>query len=513
MSIRSNIYSAFSTKLIKEIDELRKNPFPYQVQTFENLMTNGAQTFFGQEHSFHRVSKYRDYQNFIHIHQYEDLLPYIERIRRGESNVLWNQPITWFAKSSGTSGTKSKFIPISLDSLRQCHYKGMRSLMAVYLKNNPKSRLFNGKSLTLGGSCTIDQNGHTRYGDLSAILLANSPRIAEWFRTPPKSMALHDHFEEKVIKIAKYVANQDITNFSGVPSWNLVLMRKILALTGKSNLLELWPKLELFMHGGISFEPYRKQYNRLIPSPDMHYVNTYNASEGFFAFQDDPQDPALLLLPNVGIFYEFIPFKQLDQAIGGSFVHFDTMESVQTGVDYAVVISTNGGLWRYLIGDTIRFTSLLPHKFIITGRTKLFINVFGEELMIDHAEKALVSACNQHRASVSDYTVAPVFMGVEAKGAHEWLVEFEQPPADLQAFARDVDRMLCQLNSDYEAKRAHNATMLPLKMQALEKGCFFRWMQRNNKLGGQHKVPRLSGSRDYVEALLALNRQIKKING
>jgi len=514
VSILCNIYSAFSTSLLKEIDELKKNPLPFQNQVFNNLITNGAQTFFGQEHSFHRVHKLSDYQKFIRLHQYEDLLPYVERIRRGESNVLWNQPINWFARSSGTSDTKSKYIPLSTNSLQQCHFKGMRSLIAAYLINNPKSKLFNGKSLTLGGSCAIDTDGdgRTHYGDLSAILLANGPRVAELFRTPPKSLALHDHFEEKLTRISKYVATQNITNFAGVPSWNLVLMRKVLAQTGKNNLLELWPKLELFMHGGISFEPYRKQFSRLIPSPNMHYVETYNASEGFFAFQDDPLDQAMLLLPNIGVFYEFIPLKQLNEALNGSFTHFDTFESVQTGIDYAMVISTNGGLWRYLIGDTVRFTSLLPHRLIITGRTKLFINAFGEELMIGHAEKALASACAQHNALVSDYTVAPIFMGAEAKGAHEWLVEFEQTPADLQAFARDVDAALCRFNSDYEAKRAHNATMLPLKMHSLEKGCFFRWMQRNNKLGGQHKVPRLSGSRDYIESLLALNKQLKRIN-
>ena len=444
MSIRCNIYAAFSATLLKEIDALKKNPLPFQSQVFNTLMTSGSQTFFGQEHSFHRIHKYSDYQKFIRLHQYEDLLPYIERIRRGESNVLWNQPTPWFAKSSGTSGTKSKYIPLSSDALQQCHFKGMRSLLAVYLKNNPKSKLFNGKSLTLGGSCTIDTegNGQTRSGDLSAILMANAPRMAEWFRSPPKSMALHNNFEEKLTSVAKYVANQNITNFSGIPSWNLMLMRKVLAHTGKSNLLELWPRLELFMHGGINFEPYRKQYSRLIPSPDMHYMETYNASEGFFALQDDPEDPAMLLLPNVGIFYEFVPLKQLNEAINGSFIYFDTLESVKKGVDYAIVISTNGGLWRYLIGDTVRFTSLLPHKMIITGRTKLFINVFGEELMIDHAEKALSSACSQHRALVSDYTVAPVFMGADTKGAHEWLVEFEQAPADLPLFARDVDKAL-----------------------------------------------------------------------
>jgi hypothetical protein len=386
----------------------------------------------------------------------------------------------------------------------------MRTILAVYFDNYPQSKLFNGKALTMGGSCKIDEIGlgKTRYGDLSAILLSNSPGWAEWFRTPPKQMVLQDNFEQKITRMADYIASQNITNFSGVPSWNLVLLRKMLAQTGKSNLLEIWPNLELFMHGGICFEPYREQYLQLIPSPDMHYMETYNASEGFFALQDDPFDSGMLLLPNCGVFYEFIPLKRLHEAIEGSFIHFDTMESVQTGVEYAMVISTNGGLWRYLIGDTVRFTSLLPHKIVITGRTKLFINAFGEELMIDHAEKALVESCSKHRAVVSDFTVAPIFMDNYAKGAHEWLIEFETPPSDLTLFASDLDVALCRQNSDYEAKRAQNATMLPLTMVVLEKGCFYRWMEQRNRLGGQNKVPRLHGTGTHVEELLAINKTL-----
>jgi len=515
MSLFCNLYRAFSTRLMKEIDVVRKNPFLFQAKTFDSLVTHGGETFFGWEHSFHQISGYSDFQKFVPLYRYEDLAPYITRIRRGEPNILWNQKTTWFARSSGTSGNKSKFIPITPDALRQCHSKGMLSILAVYLQNNPKSKLFNGKALTLGGSCTIDEDGSggTYYGDLSAILLSHSPRWAEYFRTPPKSMILQDHFERKIAQMAAYIKTQNVTNFSGVPSWNLVLMRKVLEITGKSNLLELWPKLELFIHGGISFDPYREQYRQLIPTPDMHYVETYNASEGFFALQDDPTDPAMLLLPNVGVFYEFIPLKRLNDALNGSFIHFDTMESVQTGVDYAIVISTNGGLWRYLIGDTVRFTSLLPHRIIITGRTQLFINAFGEELMIDQAEKALAAACAQHRAVVNNFTVAPIFMDDRARGAHEWLVEFEEPPVDLQTFAHDLDEALCQRNTDYEAKRAFSVTMLPLKIHALEQGCFYRWLQQQDKLGGQHKVPRLSGSREHVEALLALNEEIKRMNG
>jgi len=512
--ILNRIYSLASKHLLKEVEAVRKDPRPFQIKTFEHLIHHGAKTLFGKEHHFASITDYRDFQKNVGLHQYEDMLPYIEQIRGGASCILWDQKVKWFAKSSGTSGTKSKYIPIPASALRQCHYKGMHTVMTVYLDNYPNSKVFYGKSLTLGGSCSIDEAGigNTRYGDLSAILLSNTPSWTEWIRTPPRSMVLQDDFEKKVAQMAAYIGTQNITNFSGVPSWYLVLMRRVLANTGKSNLLELWPNLQLFIHGGISFEPYREQYRQLIPSSDMHYMESYNASEGFFAVQDDPHDSGMLLLPNCGVFYEFIPLKQLDQALNCSFIHYHTMESVQKGVDYAIVISTNGGLWRYLIGDTVRFTSLYPHKIIITGRTKLFINAFGEELMIDHAEKALVESCRLHHTVVSEFTVAPIFMDDRAKGAHEWVIEFELPPTDLALFASNLDRALCNQNSDYEAKRTHNATMLPLKMHSLEKGCFYLWMQQNNKLGGQHKVPRLSGSRKYIEEILTINENLKETN-
>jgi len=489
------------------VEEIRKDPLPFQAKTFTHLIQNGEKTLFGKGHHLHATIRLHDFQKQIGLHQYDDLLPYVEQIRTGTQDVLWNQPVRWFAQSSGTGGTKSKYIPVTHEALRQCHYKGMRTVVAVYLDNYPDSRFLQGKGLTLGGSCKVDErgDGKARYGDLSAVLLSNSPQWTEWIRTPPRRMVLQDDFEKKIGEIAPYIATQNITNFSGVPSWNLVLLRKLLDYTGKNNILELWPNLELFIHGGISFAPYREQYRQLIPSPQMHYMETYNASEGFFALQDDPSDNGMLLLPNCGVFYEFIPLKRLREAIDGAYFDFETMEHVQKGVDYAMVISTNGGLWRYMIGDTVRFTSLFPHKVIITGRTKLFINAFGEELMIDHAEKALVESCNAHNATISDFTVAPIFMDRQAKGAHEWLIEFEVPPADLTLFAADLDSALCRYNSDYEAKRAHNATMFPLKLHVLERGCFYLWMEQKNQLGGQHKVPRLHQARAHIEELLAIN--------
>ena len=514
MSTLGNIYLLASTQHLKEVEAIRKDPFAFQVKTFNRLIHTGKNTLFGKENHFDSISNYSDFQKRVRLHLYEDLLPYIDQIRKGASDILWEGKVKWFSKSSGTSGTKSKYIPITMDSLHRCHYKGMRTVLAVYLRNYPNSKLFNGKSLTLGGSCDIDEmgGGKSRYGDLSAILLSNSPLWAERVRTPPRAMALQGDFESKVNRMATFIGAQNVTNFSGVPSWNLVLMRSVLAHTKKNNLLELWPNLELFMHGGINFEPYRQQYRQLIPSPEMHYMETYNASEGFFALQDDPSDPGMLLLSNCNIFYEFIPLKHLEEALHGSYIHFETLENVQKDIDYALVISTSGGLWRYLIGDTVRFTSLLPHRIVITGRTKLFINAFGEELMIDHAEKALVECCNVHAAVISDFMVAPIFMDNSAKGAHEWLIEFENPPKDMALFASDLDKALCKQNSDYEAKRANNATMLPLTLHALEKGCFYRWMQQNHKLGGQHKVPRLEGKREHVEELLKLNETLKEVH-
>ena len=508
MSLLTKIYSLGSQSLLRDLDAARKDPCAFQHQVFKTLLQNGEQSTFGKEHHFYSIGGLSTFQQRLPLQQYEDLAPYIQRLRKGESNVLWNQKTQWFAKSSGTSGSKSKFIPLTPDALYHCHYRGMQTVLASYIRNHPKSRLFNGKSLTLGGSCRIDEDGkgQSRYGDLSAILLSNSPALAEHFRTPPRKIALQDNFEKKVDDIARYIARQSLSSFSGVPSWNLVLLRKVLEYANKDHLLDVWPRLELFIHGGINFEPYREQYRQLIPSDRMHYVETYNASEGFFALQDQPDDPGMLLLPHCGVFYEFIPLKRLSEALSGSYCNFLTMENVCVDEDYALVISTNGGLWRYLIGDTIRFSSLYPHRLIITGRTKLFINAFGEELMIEHAEKALAACCQKHQALVSEFTVAPVFMDERAKGAHQWLIEFAQAPADTAAFAWDLDQAVCSQNSDYEAKRAGNATMLPLQLQVLPSGMFYAWLKERGRLGGQHKVPRLSGSREYADELLALSQ-------
>lgn len=508
MSITTFIFRQLSKGRLSVLDKTRQDPWYFQRECFENLLSAGKETSFGKEHNLALVKSVRNFQKSVPLRNYDAFEPYIERLRAGEDYVLWNQKVKWFAKSSGTSSSKSKFIPITEESLNNCHYSGMKTLLASYTDTNPDSCIFDGKALTLGGSATIDERGfgNTSYGDLSAILLKNSPSWAELRRVPSKTIALMSDFEKKVEAMSRVAINEDITNFSGVPSWNLVLMNKILEISGKNNLLEIWPNLELFMHGGISFDPYKEIYRKLIPTSKMNYRENYNASEGYFGFQDDPADESMLLLVDNGIFYEFIPMEKLDKALKGEFIDFDTIESVEKDINYAVVLTTNGGLWRYLLGDAIMFTSMRPHKFVITGRTQLFINAFGEELMINNAEKALAKTCSEKGAEVSNYTVAPVFMENGGKGSHQWVIEFAKSPVDLEDFAEELDKNISYFNSDYEAKRRNNATMVRLTITPVATGTFYKWMGSRGKLGGQNKVPRLFNKRDYVEQLLAINK-------
>lgn len=506
MSFTSKLYSLISKNRLKSIDLSRKNPELFQRKLFNELIKRGAKTEFGKEHNFEAINSIDKYGQNVPLRDYNMFEPYIERVRKQEKNVLWDTPVKWFAKSSGTSSSKSKFIPITKDSLQNCHYSGMKKMIATYIDNNPMSQLFDGDALTLGGSVTVDELGFGKssYGDLSAVLLKNSPLFVEMRRVPKRKIALLPDFEQKVDIICKNALKYNVTNFSGVPSWNMVLFRKILDYTGKTNLKELWPNLELFMHGGINFEPYRNEYKKII-SGEMNYMENYNASEGYFAFQDDPLDKSMLLLTDNGIFYEFIPMEKLEAALAGSFNSFNTVEDVKTGINYAIVITTNGGLWRYLIGDSIKFTSLKPHKFIITGRTQLFINTFGEELMIHNAEHALTKACQEHNITIENYTVAPVFMSDKTKGYHQWLIEFKTEPTNKKEFADSLDRALCSNNSDYEAKRKNNITMEPPQIVSLKKGAFYSWLESKGKLGGQNKVPRLSNNRTYAQELLNIN--------
>lgn len=474
------------------------------MQVLHRLTRNAAGTEWGREHGFSKVQTYEDFAASSHINTYEELKYAIDRMRRGERDVLWPGQVRWYAKSSGTTNDKSKFIPVSSDGLKDTHYAGGRDAVVWYLANNPKSRIFDGKALILGGSHATNYNQkHSLVGDLSAILIENINPLVNLVRVPKKETALLSDFELKRDRIAHEAVEENVTNLSGVPSWMLSVMTRVLEITGKDNLSEVWPNLEMFFHGGVAFTPYREQYRRLIPSENMHYMETYNASEGFFGLQDDPADASMSLMLDYGVFYEFIPMDQIDQQQPDVL----PLWGVETGRNYAMVISTSSGLWRYMIGDTVRFTSLNPYKFVITGRTKFFINAFGEELIVDNAEAGLAEACRRTGAQVLEYTAAPVFMDQAGRCRHQWLVEFSVKPSDEVEFARILDETLQQINSDYEAKRYKDITLQPLELVVAHDGLFHRWLASKGKLGGQHKVPRLSNSRTYIDEMLLLNAE------
>jgi hypothetical protein len=424
----------------------------------------------------------------------------IERTRQGEQNVIWNEPIKWFAKSSGTTNAKSKFIPVSNSALEDCHYKGSKDLLCLYLNNNEESQMFVGKSLRLGGSSQIYEDNNTYFGDLSAILIENMPMWAEFSSTPSNKVSLMSEWESKLAAIISETKTENVTSFAGVPSWLLVLMNRILTETGKENLFELWPNLEVYFHGGVSFEPYKEQYKNLLPNKDFKYYEIYNASEGFFAIQDLNFSNDLLLMLDYGIFYEFIPME----TFGTPNQKAIPLADVELFKNYAVVITTNSGLWRYLIGDTVRFTSLSPYRIRVTGRTKHHINVFGEELMVENTDAAISKTCAALLCEVKEYTVAPIFMKDKDKGGHEWMIEFQKHPEDVMVFQKLLDEHLQTINSDYEAKRYNNMTLNELTINVARENLFYDWLKKKDKLGGQHKIPRLSNQRDYLEELKAM---------
>ena len=471
-----------------------------QRAVLEHLIQKAKDTEYGRNHAFDSIKGYDDYVGCVPVNTYEELKGDIDRMRQGETDILWPGRTKWYAKSSGTTNDKSKFIPVTQDGLHDIHYAGGFDSVAIYLRNNPKSRLFDGRALILGGSHAPNYNlPGSLVGDLSAILIENINPLANLVRVPKKSTALLSDFEVKRDRIAREAMTKNVTNISGVPSWMLSMLTRMMEITGKTHLEEVWPNIEVFFHGGVAFTPYREQYKRLITSPNMHYMETYNASEGFFGIQDDPTDKAMLLMLDYGVFYEFIPMdSETRQPI--------PLWEVETGKNYAMVISTSCGLWRYEIGDTIQFTSTNPYKFIISGRTKHFINAFGEELIVDNAEQGLAYACEQTGAEVLEYTAAPVCMDANAKCRHQWLIEFSKRPADVQQFAALLDRRLQEINSDYEAKRYKDITLQHLEIVEARQGLFNDWLKLRGKLGGQHKVPRLSNSRDTMEQLLALQK-------
>lgn len=501
-SIASFLFKPRQRELERHVHEAEQ----LQHNSLRHLLESGKNTEYGIKHLLNATYDYDTFARNVPINTYEELKGDIDRMRRGESNVLWPGKVTWYAKSSGTTNDKSKFIPITNEGLRNIHYKGGFDAVALYLRNHPHSRLFDGKSLILGGSHSPNYNlPDSLVGDLSAILIENINPLANMVRVPCKATALLSDFELKRDRIAQETMGKNVTNISGVPSWMLSVLVRVLELSGKQYLNEVWPNLECFFHGGIAFTPYRKQYEQMIPSDSMHYMETYNASEGFFGLQDDPADSSMLLMLDYGVFYEFIPMDEFDSP-NPTVV---PLTGVELDKNYAMVISTTCGLWRYVIGDTVRFTSKNPYKFVITGRTKYFINAFGEELIMDNAEKGLAYACAQTGAQVSEYTVAPVYMDSQAKCRHQWLIEFSTPPASVDAFAHLLDSKLQELNSDYEAKRSHDVTLQHLEVITARKDLFNDWLKSKGKLGGQHKVPRLSNSRKNLDELLELNQQKK----
>lgn len=468
-----------------------------------SLLRKASNTEVGKKYGFDSIMSVREFQERVPVQDYEGVRPMVERLRQGEKNLMWPGEIKWFAKSSGTTSTKSKFIPVTTDAMEECHFRGGKDVLAIFNHNYPDNDVFSGKCLTLGGSHQINNfSNDSYYGDLSAILIENMPFWTHFMRTPNQSIALMDEWEAKLEKITETTINENVTSLAGVPSWFLVLIKHVLANTGKKNLLEVWPNLELFIHGGINFTPYREQYKAIIPKEGMLYMETYNASEGFFAIQDDLTLNGMLLMLDYGVFYEFMPPDQ----VGKEHPTLLTLDQVQLNTDYALVITTNGGLWRYLIGDTIRFVSLHPHRIIISGRTKLFINAFGEEVIIDNAERALQEACTATGAVVAEYTAAPMYMSAQDKGCHQWLIEFEKMPQDMERFVQSLDGTLQQVNSDYEAKRYKNLTLEKPLVTVARKGLFFDWLKSHNKLGGQNKVPRLANNRDIIDEMLAMNK-------
>ncbi|MFD1094980.1 GH3 auxin-responsive promoter family protein [Salegentibacter chungangensis] len=496
----NSIASWFLKKRIHQMELFIKYPNEVQNELLKDLLSKAKDTEFGKKYGFEEIRSYAEFSRRVPVQRYEDYEGVIERSRRGDTNIFWPTPIRWFAKSSGTTNAKSKFIPVSEDSLENCHYAAGKDLLCVYFNNNPQSQLFTGKSLRLGGSKEIYRNNGTSYGDLSAILIDNMPFWAEFSSTPSNEVSLMHDWEVKMQAIVNETIREKVTSLAGVPSWMLVLLNNVLETTNTQSLFEVWPQLEVYFHGGVSFDPYAPQYQKILPKEDFRFYEIYNASEGFFACQDQNDSKDLLLMLDYGIFYEFIPMDTYDTKEEKVI----PLSEVEIGKNYAVIITTNAGLWRYKIGDTVRFTSTSPYRIKVSGRTKHHINVFGEELIIENAEEALKKVSLINNCEIVDYTAAPVFMEGKEKGAHEWIIEFKNPPKDFESFKRELDKALQEVNSDYEAKRYNNMTLNMPKVHQARESLFYDWLKKHDKLGGQHKIPRLSNSRTYVEELLEM---------
>jgi hypothetical protein len=503
MGLINSILTWVMKKRIHQIELFIKYPHEVQEELFRKLIQSGEETEFGKTYGFNDIRNYRQYRKRVPVHSYESIFPYIDRVMRGEQGVLWPTEIKWFSKSSGTTNARSKFIPVSQEALVDCHFKGGKDLLSIYVNNFPETRLFDGKGLAVGGSHQINEynpSATSYYGDVSAVIMKNLPHWAQFIRTPSLETALLGNWEEKIEKMARETAGVNVTNIAGVPTWTLLLIQRIVEIAGKQNILEVWPQLEVFFHGAVSFKPYKTLFQSLIPSNAMRYWETYNASEGFFGIQDVSDKDEMLLMLDYGIFYEFIPADELEnddpQAVG--------LDEVELDRNYAMIISTNAGLWRYNIGDTIKFTSLSPFRIKISGRTKHFINAFGEELIIENAETAITRACEQTGAEINNFTAAPIYLEEGKKGSHEWIIEFKVQPKNLDEFTIILDQSLRSINSDYDAKRANDLALILPKLHSVQSGTFYNWMKKRGKLGGQNKVPRLSNSREYVDDILKM---------
>ena len=501
MPLINSFVSWIMKKRIHQIELFIKYPHDVQEEWFSRLIDSGKQTDWGLKYDYKSIKNPEQFRDRVPISDYESLKPYIDQIRKGKQNVLWNSEIKWFAKSSGTTNSKSKFIPVSFEALEDCHFKGGKDSLAIYFNNNPNSAFYEGRSLAIAGSHRLSEvNNESYYGDLSAILIKNLPFWVEFVRTPNLSVTLMDEWEEKIEKIAKITSKRNVTNISGVPSWTLLLLKRILEITGKSNIEEVWPGLEFFAHGGVNFNPYKEQFRKIAPSK-MNYIETYTASEGFFGIQDQSNSDEMLLMLDYGVYYEFLPVDQLGKENPKALF----LSEVELNKNYALIITTNAGLWRYLVGDTIKFTSLSPYRIQITGRTKSFINAFGEELIIENAEKALEVACEKSHAIITEYTAAPVYFNDNENAAHEWLIEFEKEPNNIDYFTEILDNNLKTLNSDYEAKRYHNMILRKPIIKIMPKNTFYNWLKQRGKLGGQNKVPRLSNERKHIDEILSMD--------
>lgn len=490
-------------KRIHDIELFIKYPHEVQGEIFKKLIEHAKQTEFGKKYDFKSIASHEDYKNRVPVQSYEELFPYIERLMRGEQNLLWPSEITWFARSSGTTNARSKFIPVSPETLEDCHFKGGKDLISIYVNNYPESKMFTGKGLAIGGSHQINEfnpNENSYYGDVSAVIMKNLPLWAQFIRTPSLEVALMDKWEEKIEKMASITAEENVTSLSGVPTWTILLLQRIMEIKGTTNILDIWPNLEVFFHGAVAFTPYEELFKKLIPSNQMRYMETYNASEGFFGIQDRTDSDELLLMLDYGIFYEFIPFEELDKENPTVL----SLDQVKVGQNYAIIISTNAGLWRYNIGDTVKFTSTDPYRIKISGRTKHFINAFGEELIIENAETAITKACKETHSVIDNFTAAPIYFDEGKRGGHEWVIEFRQKPDNLETFIKILDERLREVNSDYDAKRYKDMALLPPIIHSVDEGTFYRWMEKRGKLGGQNKVPRLSNNRDHLEEILKM---------